>query len=303
MKTEPCHRDACESPEDKRGPVVRVISLLYDSLLILRFVVNRAGREYGVGRLRKLTLARRIMRNSSKVESLSSWQQHLVLVEEILRVPKSVKGDVVECGCFNGATTVNLSLACALTKRRLFVCDSFEGLPRPEPGEEYDINADTARYRRHYRWEEGEFASHGGLDGVKRNVERLGDISVCQFVKGYYENTLKDIDTDSIAFVFEDADLASSVRECLRYLWPKLQEGCRFYSHEPEAIGVVSLFYDNQWWRDNMGTSPPGFFGSGRGIVVASTRAMIGYAEKFSPEKAKQHGQKIVHSGSRGYQP
>lgn len=301
MNTDLCDGNGWESQEGKRGPVARVFSFLNDSLLILRFAANRVGVEYGVGPLKKLRLARGIMRNNSRVKSLSSWQQHLVLVEEILRVPRSVKGDVVECGCFNGATTVNLSLACALTERRLFVCDSFEGLPPPEPGEEYDINADTARYRRYYRWEEGEFRSEGGLDGVKRNVAALGDISVCRFVKGYYENTLKDIDTDSIVFVFEDADLASSVRECLRHLWPKLQEGCKFYSHEPGTISVVSLFYDAQWWKDNLGTSPPGFFGSGRGIVVATTRPFLGYAERFSTEKAKEQGQKMIHSGSRGY--
>jgi len=301
MSTEPSHWKGWELYAGRRGLTAGLFALLNDSLLVLRFTANRAGKDYGIGRLTKLKLARRIIRNSRGVRSLTSWQAHLVLVEEILRVPKSVKGDVVECGCFNGATTISLSLACALTERRLFVCDSFEGLPPPKPGEENDINADSARELLYYHWEEGEFTSEGGLDGVKHNVETLGDVSVCRFVKGYFENTLKSIDTDSVVLVFEDADLASSVRDCLLYLWPKLQEGCKFFSHEPASVTVVSLFYDIGWWKDNLGTLAPGFFGSGPGIVVAMARPFVGYAEKFSAEKVLLQGKKIVHGGSRGY--
>jgi O-methyltransferase len=301
MNAEPSDWKGWEIYAGERGLTARLFAFLNDSLLVLRFGANRSGRDYGVGRLAKLKLAMRIVRNRRRVRALTSWQAHLVLVEEILRVPKSVKGDVVECGCFNGATTISLSLACALTGRRLFVCDSFEGLPAPQSGEENDINADSAREMLYYRWEQGEFTSEGGLDGVKRNVEKLGDVSVCQFVKGYFENTLKDIDTDSIVLVFEDADLVSSVRDCLRYLWPKLQEGCKFFSHEPASIAVVSVFYDDGWWKDNLGTPAPGFFGSGRGTVVALAHPFVGYAEKFSAEKVLQQGHKIVHGGSRGY--
>lgn len=275
----------------------RFLSSLY---FLLKFIANSAGREYGISHLQKLKLARRIIQNNKKIKSLTSWQQHVLLVEEIFRVPKSLKGQVVECGCYEGASTVNLSLTCALTNRRLIVCDSFEGLPKPKDSEKYEINAGSIDD--YYLWEEGEFSTEGGLDAVKKNVSKFGNIQVCQFVKGYFKDTLKDIDSESIVLVFEDADMRSSVEDCLRYLWPKLQEGCKFYSHEPWSINIVSLFFDKEWWQDNLKIDPPGFDGSGRGIIAGLGYSNIGYAKKFDAEKIKERGKKKVHLGSKGFE-
>jgi hypothetical protein len=265
----------------------------------LIFIANKAGKEYGISHLKKLKIATRIIRNHNKSNALTTWQQHLLLVEEILRVPKSLKGDIVECGCYDGASTVNLSLACALTNRRLIVCDSFEGLPSPRDDEKYAIHSHSDNY---YIWEEGEFSSQGGLDAVRRNIEKFGSIEVCTFVKGYFKDTLKDIITDSIVLVFEDADLASSVEDCLRYLWPKLQNDSKFYCHEPWSVDVVSLFYDKKWWMDNLKTLPPGFYGSGQGVMMDLRYYHgIGYAKKIDVEKIKQQGKKKIHAGSSGF--
>jgi O-methyltransferase len=257
--------------------------LFLDLLVILRFVINKYGREYGISRLKRLKLAIKIIQNSKKIKSLTNWKQHIYLAQGIFTVPKSLKGDVVECGCYEGASATNLSLACALTDRRLIICDSFEGLPNPKDNEKHDIHADH-----YYVWEKGEFAPEKGLDGVKENLEKFGNIEVCQFVKGYFKDTLKAIDTDSIVLIFEDVDMRSSVEDCLRYLWPKLQEGCRFFCHEPWSINVVSLFFDKTWWKEKLNTHPPGFYGSGRGIFPYD----VGYAEKFDAEKIKENGKR-----------
>ncbi len=264
------------------------------------FIASGAGREYGIGPIKRLLITIKILREHKKYNPLSTFQQHLLLIEEILSVPKSVKGDVVECGCFDGSTTVSMSIACAMTNRRLLVCDSFEGIPAPKDEEKYTIHCASTDY---YFWEKGEFSSHGGLDAVKRNVEKSGDIKSCVFVKGYFKDTLKDLDTDSVVLAFEDADLVSSVEDCIRYLWQKLQMGCKFYCHEPLSIDVVSLFYNRNWWRENMDCNPPGFYGSGRGVMVRFRYYPgIGYAKKFDVERIRQEGNKRVHAGSRGFE-
>ena len=38
----------------------------------------------------------------------------------------------------------------------------------------------------------------------------------------------------------------------------------------------------------------PGFYGFGRGIIAALNYSYIGYAQKFDPEKIKEHG-KTLH--------
>ena len=271
-----------------------LLNFLSNSYIIFKFIGNTAGKEYGIGHLQKARLTIRVIQNRRKSRSLSSWQQHILLIEEIFLVPKSLRGEVVECGCFDGSSTVSLSLACALTHRGLIVCDSFEGLPRVKEDEKYDIQAHSRDY---YAWEEGDFSLDHGLDGVKKNVETFGNIGICKFVKGYFKDTLKDIPTDSIVFIFEDVVLTSSVEDCLHYLWPRLQNGCKFYSHEPWSINVVSLFFDKVWWKNNLKMEPPGFWGSGYGLGAGLRPSFMGYAKKFDPHEIKEQGTRIVHNG------
>jgi len=276
----------------------RVANSLANSCFILFFIINKSGKEYRISHLRKLKIAVRILLIHKKIKSLSTWKEHLFLVDQIFRVPKSLNGDVVECGSYSGSSTASLSLACNLTNRRLIICDSFEGLPRPGEDEKYSVMSDTEKY---YHWQEGEFAVEGGLNEVKKNVERYGNIEVCKFVKGYFQDTLKTIKTDSIVLIFEDVDIASSAKDCLKYLWPKLSERCKFYCHEPWSFEVASLFFNKEWWAENLQTTPPGFFGSGNGIMWGGGKVMIGYAKKFSKEEVIQKGKKIVHLGTKDF--
>lgn len=281
----------------------RLTTRFSDFYFAWSFIFSGAGREYGVTPFKKLWLLRRVKANCRAIPSLTTWQQHIVVAEAILRVPRSMKGDVVECGAFNGASTADLSLVCAMTDRRLFVCDSFEGLPAPEEGEKYTIMSGTKTY---YCWQQGEYASEGGLSAVMDVVSRLGEIEVCRFVKGYFCDTLcdtlKDMDTDSIVLVFEDADLPSSVRDCIIYLWPRLREGCRFYCHEPWSAEVVGLFYDKHLWNSELGIDPPGFWGSGHGLGLGLGYTRIGYAEKVDLEEIIKHGQRQQPRGTKEYE-
>jgi hypothetical protein len=263
-----------------------VFQMARDVSLQIAFVLGGAGREHGLGMLQRARILKRVMKNCAMASSQSFWQDNLIYVSEILGLPRHVKGDVVECGCCNGVSTANLSMACKIAGRRLFACDSFEGLPPPVEGEEYAFQSDKT----FYKWHGGDFASKGGIEGVKDVVRKHGSIETCTFVKGYFKDTLASIPASKIALVFEDADLPSSVEDCVRHLWGRMVEGAMFYSHEPWSTGVVGLFYDKKWWHDAFGTDPPGFFGSGNGIMSGISRTHVGYAEKFDKGAAIARG-------------
>jgi len=252
---------------------------------MLRFFLGSAGKEYGIGMFQKLKLMKQMRRNNRIIKSLSTWQQHLVLVEEIFNTPKSVQGDIVECGCFNGSSTATLSLACGLTNRKLYVCDSFEGLSEPTEKEEYEVSSIRSNY---LLYKKGDYSADGGLEGVKSNVARYGNPEPCTYVKGFFADSLPHIETEAIIMVFEDADLPSAVEDCLKYLWPKLLDGCKFYCHEPWSIKVVAVFFNEKWWMDNLDTHYPGFYGSGDGDVPG-----MGYAKKFSAEQIMKEGSEL----------
>ena len=165
------------------------------------FLNSNVGWEYGVGLREKLLLMRKVRRNATRLTSATGWLEQLTLVAHILALPKSLKGEVVECGCYKGASTSSLSLACEMTGRRLIVCDSFEGLPEVAENDRLHVSLQLRRYE---TYKKGEFK--GGLEEVKENVSRFGAIGVCEFVKGYFEDTLGGLD-GRCALIFLDVDL------------------------------------------------------------------------------------------------
>jgi hypothetical protein len=86
------------------------------------FVEGTCGHEYEITKRTKRSLLERFDINNREIQSGTSTIVHVILAREILSIPRHVKGDVVECGCWNGASTASLSLACRLTSRRLLVC-------------------------------------------------------------------------------------------------------------------------------------------------------------------------------------
>src|SRR5690625_4702514 len=111
----------------------------YDFLtmpMALVFMTNslKVDRKYGMNWPRRMWLGFRFWRNEQRMTTGTSWRAHLAMAMRLLETPASMKGDVVECGCYKGGATVNLSLACAAVGRKLRVYDSFEGLPPPARG-------------------------------------------------------------------------------------------------------------------------------------------------------------------------
>lgn len=259
------------------------------------FVCCRTGWQYGVRRRDKWSLMRRAFRNRPHFKSLSTPAQQLWLCHELFKVSVRVRGDVAECGCYDGASTAILSTACQLVGRKLYVCDSFEGLPEPEADEAVTLRTGKT----FYHWKEGEFASPGGVEGVKQKVREFGTLAPCEFVKGYFCDTLPDLPTDSLVLVFEDADLKSSVVDCVKSLWPRLRFDCKFFSHEPWSIDIVSIFYDAEFWKTWLGCAAPGFYGGDMGgIRSLLVYFKMGYALKRDFEKIVKTGERVVISGS-----
>jgi O-methyltransferase len=185
-----------------------------------------------------------------------------------------VAGPLVECGCFKGGSTAKLSLLAKHTGRRLFVCDSFAGLPRPALAQELTL---TSRRRSvTLLLAPGEY--RGTLSEVQENIRRYGCLEVCEFVPGLLSESLKDL-AIAPAFVFTDVDFVSSARDCLRHLWPRLAPGGLWCTHEAWVPEYVTGILDAQWWHQNLGESPPIIAGGFTGL--SSTTEAIAYMRKL----------------------
>jgi O-methyltransferase len=259
-----------------RAAANRAVSLLGGLPTLLIFLGDpEIGRRYGVGLKAKLRLVYRFARNVRGLETLSSIKEHMELARAIFAVPPEVEGDVVECGCYVGGSSANISLACRLAGRRLVICDSFEGLPEPDEHDRTHVYLHHGTTDEYY---EGRFAAT--IDTVRANIARWGEIEVCDLVPGFFQDTLPQLNR-KVVLAFLDVDLIDSLKPCLMGLWPHLAEGCRIYVHEAGSLALVALFFDAAWWREQLEEDPPGFVGAGTGLpLTAVSGSKLGYAQK-----------------------
>jgi len=248
----------------------------------------RVGGEHGITNAQKRRLLRAIHRNVSSITSATGWEEHVLLAARVLSLPKSLPGDVVECGCFKGSSTTTLSLACSMVGRRLIVCDSFEGLPTPTAGDEVHVSLQFGRFE---RYSKGEY--QGALEEVRSNVTRLGEPRVCTFVKGYFDQTLSSL-RGPFSMIFLDVDLHESLRTCLEQLWPKLSEGGFLYTHEAQQLDYVGRFFNDAWWQNVHGQAAPGLIGAGTGLSCGlSEGSGLGYTVKLTDRAAQVEAMKL----------
>src|SRR4051812_38702529 len=99
----------------------------------------------------------------------------LFMVNAILR--SKADGPLVECGCFKGGSTAKFSLVAKLLGKRLYVCDSFMGLPPGATEKVTSLDGDQE-----FQFEAGQYAC--SLDSVKATIRAFGAIEVCEFVPG-----------------------------------------------------------------------------------------------------------------------
>ena len=139
-------------------------------------------------------------------------------IEQVLR--EEVPGDLIETGVWRGGACIFMRAvlkAYGDTTRKVWVADSFEGLPKPDGRYQEEVG-DTQ-----WQWNDGLAIS---LDQVKANFSRYGllDAQVC-FLKGWVKDTLPAAPIEKLAILRVDGDMYSSTLDSLTNLYPKLSVG------------------------------------------------------------------------------
>jgi O-methyltransferase len=218
------------------------------------FTTPTFAKQYAMTWPKKFRLARRIYRNCLHIQTGTSYKGHLAMAYKLLELPPGTEGVVVECGAWLGGATANLSIICELVGRDLIVYDSFEGVPEPEPGDDFPTGTPGGAFR-------------GELDVVQENVRKYGAIDRCTFRKGWFKDTLPD-HAEPIALAFLDVDLKSSLHDCVVNLWPHLIDVGYVFIDDFVHLHNCALFFSERFWADYLDTRPPGLIGTGTGVGV-----------------------------------
>jgi O-methyltransferase len=143
-------------------------------------------------------------------------------------VNHDIPGDIVECGSAQGgsAALMALTLRRLGSQRKLWLFDTFEGLPSPssqDPDFELaDLFTGTCV---------------GTLAEVGELFQRLEITDNVEFVKGLFQETLPVTSVERIAVLHLDGDWYESVKVCLDCLYDKVVDG-----------GVIQLD-DYGYWK------------------------------------------------------
>lgn len=150
------------------------------------------------------------------MKRLTSLQE---CVETVLA--DDVPGDLVETGVWRGGACILMRAVLAAygdTTRNVWLCDSFQGVPR----------SDTANYKAD-KGIRAELAA--GILGVseadvKKNFERYGLLDdQVRFLPGWFKDTLHDAPIEQISVLRLDGDLYESTIQALDGLYPRLSPG------------------------------------------------------------------------------
>jgi O-methyltransferase len=150
------------------------------------------------------------------MKRLTSLQECVQTVLE-----EDVPGDLVETGVWRGGACILMRAVLAAygdTTRNVWLCDSFQGVPR----------SDTENYKAD-KGIRAELAA--GILGVseaevRANFERYGLLDdQVRFLPGWFKDTLHKAPIDRIAVLRLDGDLYESTIQALDALYPKLSPG------------------------------------------------------------------------------
>jgi hypothetical protein len=136
-------------------------------------------------------------------------------------IANDVQGDFIETGVWRGGTCIfarAVLKAYGVTDRRVWVADSFQGIPDTgEHGHEMD---------RALALHESNDVLGVSMATVRTNFERydLLDDQV-RFLPGWFKDTLPTAPVERLAIMRLDGDLHESTMDALRNLYPKLSVG------------------------------------------------------------------------------
>ena len=177
-------------------------------------------------------------------------------------IQENVPGDFIETGVWRGGACIFMRAALKAygdTERRVWVADSFEGLPKPDGRYEQD------KGDRHWRKSDVLGVS---LEQVKANFSRYGLLDEqVQFLKGWFKETLPTAPAEKLAILRLDGDMYASTMDSLTNLYHRVAEGgyviiddygeiksCRqavddFRKSEGIAAPVIAIDQGGVYWQ------------------------------------------------------
>ncbi|HEY5600975.1 MAG TPA: TylF/MycF family methyltransferase [Patescibacteria group bacterium] len=148
-------------------------------------------------------------------------------------IKEGISGDFIETGVWRGGACIFMRAilkAYNVKDRRVWLADSFEGLPKPDV-DKYPLDKEIPFHSIEYL--------KVSLEEVKTNFKRYGLLDQqVNFLKGWFRETLPKAPLKKLALIRLDGDMYESTAQALEYLYPKLAIGGYLIVDDYGAIDV-----------------------------------------------------------------
>jgi hypothetical protein len=182
--------------------------------------------------------------------TLTSPERGLGLAQAVTYIEQqTIPGDIVECGVYKGGSAMLAALTllrCNPTPiRKLWLYDTFEGMPRPSTQDRISATGQPVAAR----WHEGWWKSP--VSEVKRGMSKTGyPMNLVSLIKGNVLQTLEESIPEKIALLRLDTDWYESTKKELEVLYPLLAPGGVLiiddYGHFTGARQAVDEYFSTQ---------------------------------------------------------
>jgi O-methyltransferase len=184
-------------------------------------------------------------------------------ITEVLK--DGIPGDLIETGVWRGGATIfmrGVLKAYGVRDRAVFVADSFQGLPPPDPAK---APADTGDIH----WTFTDLAIP--IEEVRANFKRYGLLDdQVRFLQGWFSDTLPNAPISQLSVMRLDGDMYESTMDALEALYDKLSPGgfaiiddygaipaCKAAVHDfREARGITEpieiIDWTGAYWRKRL---------------------------------------------------
>ena len=167
-------------------------------------------------------------------------QELKIILRELETVfTDNIPGDIVEFGCYIGTTSIPISERLKNTDKKLYVYDSFEGLPEKTPEDESPAGM--------------QFVAGELLATKKQFIKnfRRANVPLPTITKGWFSDLLPEQIPKRISFAYLDGDYYHSILDSLKLIWDRLLPGSIIlvddYANEalPGAAAAVDEWLKN----------------------------------------------------------
>jgi O-methyltransferase len=177
----------------------------------------------------------------------------------ISAVKDEIPGDFCETGVWRGGACIymrGILEAMRDASRSVWVCDSFEGLPKPTHAADRKLDDSGEMNPAGTLWRYKQLAV--SLDEVKRNFARYGLLDDrVRFVEGWFGESLPRAPIRQLSVLRLDGDLYESTRDAMLNLYPKLSVGGYlivddYYDSPDQSCKAIHDYRDEYGVKDSI---------------------------------------------------